>query len=115
MNILNEREQTHGDYGRTARLSQNLKTLLRAEPHRLSYQQMEAVEMICVKLARIVCGNPDEPDHWLDCSGYALLAHKQLQNKKRAGTGESIIEEPPDENDCDSVRIAFPDVYGTRP
>ena len=79
MNILNAREKTHGDYERVARLSQNLKTLLRAEPHRLSYQQMEAVEMICVKIARIVCGNPDEPDHYIDIAGYAELARASIK------------------------------------
>ena len=82
MGILNDREKTHGDYERTARLSQNLKTLIRAEPHRLSYQQLEALEMICVKIARIVCGNPDEPDHWVDCMGYAQLARNSLATER---------------------------------
>ena len=72
--ILADRAETHGDFERVARLAQNLKTLIRSEPHCLSYRQMESLEMICAKMARIVCGNPDEPDHWIDIQGYAALA-----------------------------------------
>jgi hypothetical protein len=32
--------------------------------------------MIAVKLARILCGDPDFQDHWLDVIGYAKLAEK---------------------------------------
>ena len=88
MNILKERAKTHGDYNRTARLAQDLKTRIRAEDHCLSYAQLEALEMICVKMARIVCGNPDEMDHWRDVCGYATLAMDH--------TSQAIAEEPDD-------------------
>jgi hypothetical protein len=88
MNVLKERARTHGDYNRTARLAQDLKTRIRAEDHRLSHAQLEALEMICVKMARIVCGNPDEPDHWIDVQGYAALG---------MGHTSSHISEEPDE------------------
>jgi hypothetical protein len=42
----------------------------------LSSTQLEALDMICSKLARIVCGDPNEPDHWHDIGGYAKLAEK---------------------------------------
>jgi len=35
--------------------------------------QGEAIHMICVKLARIVCGDPNHADHWDDIAGYARL------------------------------------------
>lgn len=88
MNIIKERARTHGDYNRTARLAQDLKTRIRGEDHRLSHAQLEALEMICVKMARIVCGNPDEPDHWLDICGYATLGAGR--------TSQAISEEPDD-------------------
>jgi hypothetical protein len=34
---------------------------------------MEALEMICTKIARILSGNPNDPDHWKDIAGYAEL------------------------------------------
>ena len=80
MSITRERAKTHGDYMQQAALAQDLKRRIRAESPRLSPQQQEAIEMICVKIARIVCGNPSEPDHWIDIQGYAELAN----NQKRA-------------------------------
>lgn len=81
MSLLDERAKTHGDYARVARLSQDLKTRIRVEEHHLSHEQLESLEMICVKIARIVCGNPDEPDHWRDCIGYAELILRGLELK----------------------------------
>ncbi len=97
MSILNEREKTHGDYERQARLSQDLKTRIRQEAHTLTHQQLESIEMICVKMARIVCGNPNEADHWLDVQGYAELVHKNLQ----ADSGKSPQQETPDYEQTD--------------
>lgn len=77
MKVLEEREQTHGDYSETARMAQALKKVMRHNP-RLSDVQKESLDMICVKLARIVCGNPDDHDHWLDLAGYAMLVHRDL-------------------------------------
>jgi hypothetical protein len=71
--IITERAKTHGDYRLQAKLSQDLKTRIRQEGGNLSPQQLEALEMICVKIARITCGNPCEADHWQDIAGYALL------------------------------------------
>ncbi len=103
MSILDEREKTHGNYTQLAALAQDLKTRLRSEGRGLTPQQQESLEMICVKIARIVCGNPNEMDHWRDIAGYAELIYK----KRRAGIGESTNEEPPDENDPNRCLIDF--------
>ena len=71
--IIEARAKTHGDYRLQAKLAQDLKTRIRQEGGSLSPQQLEALEMICVKIARIVCGNPNEPDHYDDIAGYAML------------------------------------------
>jgi hypothetical protein len=81
MSIVDEREETHGSYERQARLSQDLKTRIRQEPHTLTHQQAESIEMICVKMARIVCGNSNEPDHWRDIIGYSELILRDLEGK----------------------------------
>jgi hypothetical protein len=36
--------------------------------------------MIAVKLARILCGDPDFHDHWQDVIGYAKLTEKVEEN-----------------------------------
>ena len=73
---LIERQQTHGDYTETARLAQELKETLRAgfAYGDLSSSHREALDLIATKLARILSGNPREPDHWRDIAGYARLA-----------------------------------------
>jgi hypothetical protein len=49
---------------------------MRASPNwiRLTDVQAESLEMIAVKLARILCGDPEYLDHWADVVGYAKLA-----------------------------------------
>lgn len=76
--LLNERETTHGDWNKTAETAQRLKTVL-ADARRLPHAQQEALDMICTKLARIVCGNASEPDHWKDLAGYATLVVENLK------------------------------------
>jgi len=73
--LLNLREMTHGNYPDTARMSQFLKHYLREQPgwEKLSAGQQESLDMIVVKIARILSGDPNEKDHWLDIAGYASL------------------------------------------
>jgi hypothetical protein len=71
--IISERAKTHGNYTLQSQLSQDLKRRIKQEGASLSPQQQEALEMICVKIARIVSGDPNDADHWRDISGYAHL------------------------------------------
>jgi len=92
MSVIDEREKTHGKYADVARVSQHLKSYLHQQDLlHLTAEQRESLDMICVKIARIVCGNPNEKDHWLDCMGYAELIVKKLQ----ADSGELTKQEPP--------------------
>lgn len=80
MQLLKEREQTHGDYAITAQTAQVLKQIIRNSP---SYDDMsasmrESLDMIAVKLARIMAGDPFERDHWLDLVGYSTLVLREL-------------------------------------
>ena len=79
--MLVERETTHGDFNRTAQVAQDLKGVLSTSTHKIPYTQAEALDLICTKLARIVCGNPNEPDHWKDIAGYANLGEEACKNK----------------------------------
>ncbi len=82
--ILAQRAATHGNYAEQAWVAQFIKQLLRASPRwrDLSLPQMESVEMIAMKLSRIVHGNPDEPDHWQDIAGYAQLIVRELEDEQ---------------------------------
>ena len=73
---LADRQKTHGDFQQVAKVAESLMNSI--EFQRLSATQSFAVRMIVGKLARIVCGNPNEPDHWHDIAGYAKLVEDEL-------------------------------------
>lgn len=83
--ILVEHEKTHGDFVDVAGCSQDLKSTIRnrrMSNSSIDERQVEAIDMICTKLARIICGNPHEKDHWKDIAGYANLGEEACQDKK---------------------------------
>ena len=73
--VLKEREKTHGAFKNHAYASQLLKSVMRETPNwiKLNDEDKEALEMIAHKIARILCGDPNHADHWVDISGYATL------------------------------------------
>jgi UDP-N-acetylmuramoylalanine-D-glutamate ligase len=76
---LKERGTTHGDFGVNAACAQMLKGV--CHDHcitALSSVQLEALENICQKMARILTGNPNHADNWHDIAGYAKLAEQEL-------------------------------------
>lgn len=83
--ILSSRAKTHGSFIENGKIMQNLKDAMvntvnwpHLEPH-----QKEALQMIQHKIGRILSGNANEPDHWVDIAGYATLVQNILK------TGES--------------------------
>lgn len=78
-NLIEARATTHGDYTKTAALSQRLKNELRSEAgwSLLTDRQREALDLIAMKIARILCGDPTHADHWDDIGGYADLGGAQ--------------------------------------
>jgi hypothetical protein len=84
---LNERAQDYGKFKDGATLMQGIKRLLadHAAKHDKTFadDQWEALEMIVHKMARIVNGNPDKVDSWVDIAGYATLVADRLQGNAR--------------------------------
>lgn len=77
--VLEERANTHGDFSFVATVAQELKDTLRSAAYEsLEPWQTEALDMIVSKIGRIIAGNADEPDHWLDIEGYARLARERI-------------------------------------
>lgn len=73
--LLNERQKTHGSFEANAQISQDLKRMF----HQCGYGNFtvvhrEALDMIALKLSRILSGQADFKDHWDDIAGYAKLA-----------------------------------------
>ena len=78
--VLAERGKGYGKFEDLAEISQALKAAFRAWPNwgRLMQDQREALDMIAVKLGRILNGNPNYPDSWVDIAGYAMLVADRL-------------------------------------
>ncbi|NDB59680.1 hypothetical protein EB001_14725 [bacterium] len=80
--ILKDRQAQHGDYKDRADLTIDLQNTIDYYRYDLNDNlpnyQLDALRMICVKIARIVNGDNNYADHWLDISGYATLVCEEL-------------------------------------
>lgn len=80
--ILDERGSRYGKFMHHAALSQDLKQVVRCalaiKCKQLAPDQQEAMDMILHKIARIVNGDPDYADSWVDIAGYAQLVSDRL-------------------------------------
>ena len=85
--VLNARGQDYGKFRDSAGLMQGIKRLLADHAIRhnkvFADDQWEALEMIVHKISRIVNGNPDKVDHWVDIAGYATLVADRLEGIDR--------------------------------
>ena len=83
---LAERGSKYGKFIDHATITQKLKRVLHehAARHDKSFalDQAEALDMICHKLGRIVNGDPDYADSWVDIAGYAKLVADRLESGK---------------------------------
>jgi hypothetical protein len=81
--ILDERGKRYGKFKDHAEISQRLKYVVNARKDVLADDQREALEMICHKIARIINGDPNYADSWIDIAGYAQLVADRLQGVER--------------------------------
>jgi hypothetical protein len=77
---LDERGKTHGDFKVHARITQGIKDVMRADVGwgNLSAAQKEALDMVAHKMGRVIAGNANFEDHWVDIAGYATLAVREI-------------------------------------
>ena len=84
---ISERGNNYGKFKDGAALMQSIKRLItdHATKHDKTFTdaQWEALEMIVHKIGRIVNGNPDLVDNWLDIAGYAVLVAEGLDGNDR--------------------------------
>jgi len=78
--VLGERKNTHGNFIDTCVVTQALVQQLYVGSNYSTMHpaQAESLHMICHKMARIVCGDPNFADHWVDIEGYANLVINKL-------------------------------------
>jgi len=73
-NLLRERSRTHGNFAENAKWSQRLKDIYsEAGYDKMNVVHREALDMIAVKLSRILSGQAKHKDHWDDIAGYGAL------------------------------------------
>jgi hypothetical protein len=78
---LAQRGSRYGpSYVELAKMSQNLKRTMRCAPNwvALPADIRESLELIQLKVARIICGDPEYKDNWHDIIGYAKLIDDRL-------------------------------------
>jgi hypothetical protein len=85
--VLNERGGRYGSFMGHADVTQAYKVLtsgfLEQRKKVLAADQQEALDMIFHKIGRIVNGDPDYADSWVDIAGYAKLVADRLQGVVR--------------------------------
>ena len=79
--LIDSRQGTHGEFNENSRATWEILRTLQGERNWavLPDNMKHAIYMIAHKMARIMAGNPEEPDHWQDIAGYATLVAQRLE------------------------------------
>ena len=85
--VLDERGSRYGKFTTHAEITQTLKReatrYLVRQCKELDFDQQEALDMIFHKIGRIINGDPNYADSWVDIAGYAKLVADRLEGKVR--------------------------------
>lgn len=78
---LVQRGSKYGPFPDHSRITQDLKRVMQRSPKwpLLSDDKREALEMIAHKIGRILNGDPEYRDSWVDIAGYAELVADELK------------------------------------
>ena len=79
--VLAERGARYGNFADHARITQSIKFAIHTTEkwQHLEDDQMEALQMIAHKIGRILNGDPNYADSWMDIAGYAKLVADRLE------------------------------------
>lgn len=83
--VLEERGNRYGSFDGHATITQEIKLAMYNSLNwesRLSHSQREALDMIAHKIGRILNGDPNYLDSWVDIVGYTQLIVYELEAKK---------------------------------
>lgn len=83
INTLRQREKKYGDYQTQAELTQNIVEAMKEGGSWTSLDagQNQALNMIALKVGRLLNGDPNDPETWHDIAGYATLVETYLNGE----------------------------------
>lgn len=92
---LEERGTRYGEFHEQAWYAQGIKAILQTSPKwiEMEDEQREALDMIANKIARILNGDPNYADSWIDIAGYATLIANRLEQLEESKRREKATEE----------------------
>jgi len=82
--ITAARGPVYGPFLHNAIVAQNIKAAFQSappRPDRLPADVQEALDLIALKISRIVTGDPEYLDNWDDIGGYAKIVADRIRNK----------------------------------
>jgi hypothetical protein len=103
---LAARGNRYGAFTGHAQVTQQLKAVIVHSLHErnkmLDYDMLEALDMICHKIGRIVNGDPAYADSWHDIAGYAKLVDDRLVAAQALDSisDDPIYRAPPTPDGC---------------
>lgn len=79
--VLEERGTRYGAFTDHADIAQGFKKIMYSSPswENMSNDKKQAMEMFADKMARILNGDPDYDDSWVDICGYSQLIVNDLR------------------------------------
>lgn len=84
---LTARGKNYGDFTDNAKISQDLKEIvrkyIRSNPVAIEPYMEEAIDMIFSKIGRLLSGNPYYEDGWHDIQGYAKLVEQHINKRSK--------------------------------
>lgn len=85
LETIKDRGTQYGEFHEGAVVMQQLKQVIAVQlgerGKTLLPIQQEALDMICHKIGRLINGNENNLDSWLDIAGYAMLVHDYLHKR----------------------------------
>lgn len=93
-NTLAERGNRYGVFAEHANITQRLKMVMYDTPKfwELANDQIEALDMIAHKIGRILNGDPNYSDSWVDIAGYAKLVADRLENEEKQLASKNLAK-----------------------
>ena len=79
--VLQVRGSRYGSFQSNARIAQNIKNVMRSSSnwHNMPDYMKESLHMIAHKISRILEGDYNYDDSWVDIAGYATLVVEEIQ------------------------------------
>lgn len=83
--VITQRRGRYGPLIESGEVAMKLEDYLRSLPgwERLAYDQREALSMVMHKVSRIMCGDPNYDDSWVDIGGYTQNVVNRLREEQK--------------------------------